>query len=132
MLGTPFNWIGRSNYKSDNYLRKTLVYDFRLYRKALTEAEVQTTELNVGATISALDAAYAEGISAVKPISASNFKVTSTIGKIKVSGLSAGDKVTIFDIAGRKINATTQSDIAVNAGVYIVKINNYVTKVIVK
>lgn len=132
MLGTPFNWIGRSNYTTDKYLRKTLVYDFRLYRKALTGAEIETTDLNVVTTIGALDAAYAEGISAVKPISASNFKVTSTIGKIKVSGLTAGDKVTVFDIAGRKINATTQSDIAVNAGVYIVKINNYVTKVIVK
>ena len=132
MLGTLYNWIGRSNYKSDNYLRKTLVYDYRLYNRALTDAEVQTSELNVSATISALDAAYAEGISALRPIDASNFKVTSTMGKIKVSGLKTGDKVTVLDIAGRMIKATNQSDIAVTAGVYIVKNNNYVTKVIVK
>lgn len=132
MLGTPFNWIGRSNYITDAYLRKTLVYDFRLYRKALTEAEIQTSEFNVQATIDALNVAYSEGLTSVKKIADSKYSITSTQGKIQVKGLSASDKVNVFDISGRKIQSTTQSEIWVKAGVYIVKINNEVNKVIVK
>jgi hypothetical protein len=46
-LGTLYNWLGRSPYVGDAYLSKTLLHDFRLYRKALTEEEIQLTELNV-------------------------------------------------------------------------------------
>ena len=35
-------WIGRAPFSGDNYLKKTLVADFRLYNKALTAAEVET------------------------------------------------------------------------------------------
>jgi hypothetical protein len=132
MLGTPFNWIGRSNYITDAYLRKTLVYDFRLYRKALTDAEIQTSEFNVQATIDALNVAYSEGLTSVKKIADSKYSIIATQGKIQVKGLAASDKVNVFDIAGRKIQSTTQSEIWVKAGAYIVKINNEVNKVIVK
>ncbi len=35
-----YNWIGRAPFSSDNYLKNTLVADFRLYDKALTNNEV--------------------------------------------------------------------------------------------
>ncbi|MBQ8968345.1 MAG: alginate lyase family protein [Bacteroidaceae bacterium] len=50
-------WIGRSPFSGDNYLRNTLVYDFRLYDKALTLAEV----LNLSTETVALDNAYVHG-----------------------------------------------------------------------
>ncbi|MDP4270415.1 MAG: LamG-like jellyroll fold domain-containing protein [Bacteroidota bacterium] len=56
--GTLYNWIGRSCYASDSYLSNALVYDFRLYKKALTAQEIQQTELNVPANIANLEAAY--------------------------------------------------------------------------
>lgn len=37
-----YNWIGRAPFTSDNYLRGTLVYDFRVYGRALSNAEVKT------------------------------------------------------------------------------------------
>jgi hypothetical protein len=133
-LGTLYNWIGRSNYISDKYLRKTLVYDFRIYNRALSDNEILTTELNVGEVIASLNTAYSEGITGVKDVqqSADKYKIFASQGKIKVTGLDARDKVEVFDIAGRKIKSAVQSEIAVKPGLYIVKVNTQVTKVIVK
>lgn len=132
LIGTLYNWLGRSCYATDVNLRKTLVSDFRIYSKALTDAEIQTTVLNVGGTITLLDAAYAEGLNAVNDISTSGFKVIASKGRIKITGSTEADKVSLFDIAGRQLKVTNTSEISVNRGVYIVKINNYVTKVIVE
>jgi hypothetical protein len=130
-LGTLYNWIGRSCYTGDVYLRKTLVYDFRLYSKALTDAEVQTSILNVGETIGKLDAAYAAA-SAVNSLKDTHFNVTVNSGVINISGLNATDNVALYDIAGRQINVTNHSFIKANAGIYILKINEYNTKVVVR
>ena len=37
-----YNWIGRPPFSGDNYLKNTLVADFRIYGKALSAEEVQT------------------------------------------------------------------------------------------
>ena len=131
-LGTLYNWLGRSCYASDSYLRKTLVYDFRIYSKALTDAEIQTNVLNVSNTISALDVAYKETPTALKNIANSQFSVIPSVGSIRINGLSNSDKVALFDITGRQLLITNPELIKTNAGIYIVKINNLVTKVVVK
>ncbi len=131
-VGTPYNWLGRSCYATDAYLRKTLVYDFRLYKTALTDEQIQFTLLNVGGTIEALDKAYNESLNGVKAISDSPYKVIPATGSIKITGLKGGEKVTVVDVAGRGLRVTTVDRITVNAGVYFVKIDNYIAKVMVK
>jgi len=131
-LGTLYNWIGRSCYASDVNLRKTLVYDFRLYKTALTDEQIQNSVLNVGSTINALDFAYQEDASALKTVTDSRYKVISTVNEISILGLNGTEKISIFDISGRQLKMTNASSIIVNAGAYIVKIDNYVTKVMVK
>ncbi|MDD4970591.1 MAG: LamG domain-containing protein [Paludibacter sp.] len=131
-LGTPYNWIGRSCYSGDTYLRKTLVYDFRLYRTALTDEQIQTSVLNVGTTINALEIAYAENPTAVKQLAESPYKVVPISGGIKIIGLNGTEKVSLFDIAGRQMKISTTEFIKANSGVYIVKINNTIAKVLVK
>lgn len=134
-LGTLYNWIGRSCYEGDAYLRKTLIYDFRLYSKALLETEIKTDVLNVESTISLLDGAYAEDATSVKKVSDSYYLITSTEGKIRIAGLSGKENVTILDITGRQlksINNLNKFEFAVRSGVYLVKIGNHTTKVIVK
>jgi len=131
MLGTLYNWIGRSCYTGDVYLRKTLVYDFRLYSKALTDTEVQTSLLNVSETIGKLDAAYAAA-SAVNSLKDTRFNVTVNSGVINISGLNSTDNVALYDIAGRQINVANPSFIKANAGIYILKINEYNTKIVVR
>jgi hypothetical protein len=132
-LGTLYNWIGRSCFAGDAYLKKTLVYDFRLYRVALTDEQIQTTLLNVGPTIDNLETAYGEAPNAVKTVSAdSKYKVISGENEINIQGLNGSEKVTLFDITGRQLKVTNTSSISVNSGAYVVRINNYVTKVMVK
>lgn len=133
-LGTLYNWIGRSNFVSDKYLRKTLVHDFRIYNRALDDIEIMSTELNVGETINALNVAYEELFTSVKNVYQpdAKYKIFASQGKIKVSGLDARDNVEVFDVAGRKIKSAIQSEISVKPGLYIVKVNTQVTKVIVK
>jgi hypothetical protein len=132
LTGTLYNFIGRSCYSGDVYLRKTLVYDFRLYKAALTETQISTDVLNVGTTIGLLDAAYAEGISAVKTVENSPCQVVPTTEGIRISGLNGTEKVFVFDIAGRQMKVVNVNRIAVNGGIYFVRVNNYVAKVIVK
>ncbi|NLO71526.1 MAG: hypothetical protein GX102_11435 [Porphyromonadaceae bacterium] len=133
-LGTLYNWIGRSSYKSDVYLRNTLVYDFRIYKKALTEAEIQTSELNVGATLAALNTAFDEGLSGLKKIEDSAYEVYTVGGAIRINGLKGTEKVAIYDISGRQLNMvnTNMDSFNVRKGIYIVRINNFATKVIVR
>ena len=131
-LGTLYNWIGRSCYSTDVYLRKSLVYDFRLYRTALTDDQIMNSVLNVGNTIHALDAAYAESPSAVKSVIDSPYKVLSSVGEIQIQGLTGGEKVSVFDITGRQLTINNPTIIAAKAGVYIVRINEYITKVVVR
>lgn len=131
-LGTLYNWIGRSCYSGDVYLRKTLVHDFRVYSKALNDAEIQTSVINVGETINKLEIAFNEDPTAVKQIDNSKYNVYSADKTIRISGLGTTDKVSLFDIYGRQMIVTTPSVIKANAGVYIVKINDSVTKVVVK
>lgn len=132
--GTKFNWIGRSVYKDyDVYLRKSLVYDFRVYRAALTEKQIQESELNVAKTIQALDQAYAEGYSSIRPDTQSQvYGVSAANGLIKISGLNGTEKVAVYDLFGRKITSANQAEVSVTRGIYIVKIDNYVSKVIMK
>ncbi|MGC3976951.1 MAG: hypothetical protein QM751_01140 [Paludibacteraceae bacterium] len=132
LLGTEYNWIGRSCYAGDVYLRKAMVHDFRLYSVALTPEQIESTELNVGNKINELDVAYAENATALPSVNTSSYSVTSSKGMINVIGLKDTDKVTVFDIAGRPMNQTTQSSIRVNPGIYIVRINDFAVKVAVK
>ena len=36
----PYNWIGKSPFTSDNYLKNTLVYDFRFYNQAVPDPAI--------------------------------------------------------------------------------------------
>ncbi|MFB6318909.1 LamG-like jellyroll fold domain-containing protein [Saccharicrinis sp. FJH54] len=58
LAGTLYNWIGRSCYTSDVYLRNTLVYDFRIYSRALDQNEIAETELHVNDGLAMLEKAY--------------------------------------------------------------------------
>lgn len=131
-LGTVYNWIGRSNYLSDVYLRKTKVYDFRLYRRALTDMEVMVEELNVSNVIAALEVAYLEDATAVNSIMQTEFTVIPGKGIIYLPDVTGNEKIGIFDVTGRQLNTGNDNIHKVNVGVYIVKINNFTTKVIVK
>ena len=53
----PYAWLGRAPFTADNYLRHTLVYDFRLYNKALTAEEVEA----LAALTADLDTEYRYG-----------------------------------------------------------------------
>lgn len=52
-----YNWIGRPAFASDNYLANALVYDFRLYDRALSGAEV----MQLAVRTADLQAAYVHG-----------------------------------------------------------------------
>jgi hypothetical protein len=134
-LGTIFNWIGRSCYSGDAYLRKTMVYDFRLYRKALRDTDIQMDVLNVGNTILALDEAYTEDATATKKVVDSYYSVISLNGKISITGLSGKENISIMDITGRQLKLSTNKnkvEFAINSGVYLVKVDNTTSKVIIK
>ena len=131
-LGTLYNWLGRSCYAGDNYLMKTLIADFRLYKKALTDSEILLTELNVVDKIAALNMAIDETPNSLKSLFNSPYKVYSVDGIIKISGLKGGEKISVFDISGRKTNFNNSLNIKLNSGIYIVRINEYASKIIVK
>lgn len=52
-----YNWIGRAPFSADSYLTQTLVYDFRLYDKAVSDEEIAT----LSALLPELDHEYSYG-----------------------------------------------------------------------
>lgn len=56
--GTIYNWLGRACFASDSYMKKALLYDFRLYSVGFSEDDISGV-LDIVPTISALNAAYA-------------------------------------------------------------------------
>lgn len=56
-VNPAYCWMGRAPFSEDNYLRKALVSDVRLYNKALSDAEVRT----LAAETAALDEDYRYG-----------------------------------------------------------------------
>ncbi len=133
--GTPFNWIGRSCYASDVYLRNTLVYDFRIYNRALSDIEILALELNVGEVILNLNSAYeASPNSSVgtSKLTESKLRMYSNNGQLIINGLESNEKVDILDLTGRLVQSGNTSAFNLRNGIYIVKIKDTYTKVLVK
>ncbi|MDL2241483.1 hypothetical protein LJB91_01080 [Bacteroidales bacterium OttesenSCG-928-L03] len=124
--GTFYNWIGRACWAGDKYLRKTMVADFRLYNRALSAAEM-TSELNVEATLELLNNTMTVGIDGVeKP--ENSYRIYFVNGQLTIDGLQGDEDIALYDIMGRKFSASAQ----VSPGIYIVKVNNFAKKVLVK
>jgi len=66
------------------------------------------------------------------PAVSSNFKTYVKDGVIYIDNLTAKDRVTVYDIAGRQISVKNPSQIKVSKGMYVIKINNEVIKQLVK
>jgi hypothetical protein len=134
-LGTNYNWLGRSPYVGDAYLTNTLLYDFRIYDKALTEEEIQLTELNVVTMIASLDQAYLENpntpVSVRNPLN-SAVKIYGSANGIRINGLTGTEHIALFDLSGRSIRVTNPNEIILKPGLYFVKVDNMVTKVLVR
>ena len=136
-FGTFYNWLGRSCYSGDAYLQNSLVYDFRLYGRALTDAEVADTEMGVIQTLVDLNAAYEANPNipdAIKPVTLAKdrYTILSGAGKIRILGLG-NEQVSVYNLAGQKMsNSANTNEIAVSSGIYIVKIGNVIKKVIVR
>ena len=109
-----------------------MLYDFRIYSRALSAEEIQTTKLNINETLSLLNVAYSEGVNALKSVGQSRFVVVGEKGRIEDRGLESSDRVSVVDLSGRRISTANRSQIDVNPGVYIVRINDYATKVVVR
>ena len=133
--GTNYNWLGRSPYVGDAYLSKALLYDFRIYNTALTDEQIQNSELNVAATINALETAWIENPNIPASVkSAQNTAVTiyTTANGIRINGLTGNEKVSLFDLTGRQIRISNPADITISPGLYLVKVDQNVTKVFVR
>lgn len=134
LLGTPYNWIGRSNYAADVYLRQALIYDFRLYRKALSDIEILATELNVPETIGKLDEAYAANANipdGLLPVTNSPYRIGVSHGQVNISGLTGSELIRVYDTTGRMIRETRSSNISLGGGLYLIRIDNHIAKVLV-
>lgn len=132
--GSPYNWIGRSCYTGDVYLRQTLIHDFRVYNRALNELEIIALELNTSEELSALELAYAANPNipnAVQSIQISEYKLALSGNTLKILNLKGNENVGIFDISGRKIASGYKNEMILNQGIYIVKIDQFTSKIIV-
>jgi hypothetical protein len=134
--GTLCNWIGRSPYPSDSYLKKTAIYDFRIYNKSMDSTGIEN-ELNVLTKLPLLDAAYAEYqdidiATGIQSVNGEKINVYTNANGIKVEGLTGKEKVSVFDIFGRSVRVTNPSEIKVKAGIYILKVDNNAAKVLVR
>jgi hypothetical protein len=59
-------------------------------------------------------------------------KVYGTPNGIRINGLTGVERVAVFDLSGRSIRVANASDITLKPGLYFVKVDNLVTKVLVR
>jgi hypothetical protein len=128
LVGTSFNWLGKSCYVGDAYLAKALIADFKLYKKALTGDDVkamqgETKDLNAAIGIN----------TAVAPVlTKDNAIVVGKTGYIQIDNIPSNAKVKVYNLMGQRIAVQNNNIIPVKSGVYLVQIdNNKVHKVIV-
>jgi hypothetical protein len=129
--GTLFNWLGKSCYVSDKYLGQALIADFKLYKKALTFDEVQAMQTET----QKLNDAYKGIINAVPTIAANTFYINTSIpGQIKIENLKENAKVAVYNLLGQKVVEVKNinAPISLKSGIYIVQVDNNVTKVYVE
>lgn len=74
---------------------------------------------------------YFVGSAAIDQNKASSYKVIANAGRISINNIT-NEKISVSDLMGRSIQVNDPSDIAVNPGMYFVKVNNEVTKIMVK
>ncbi len=74
---------------------------------------------------------YIVGSAAIDQNKASSYEVYASAGRISIKNLN-NEKVSVSDLMGRSIQVNNPSEIAVNPGMYFVKVNNEVTKIMVK
>jgi hypothetical protein len=101
----------------------------------LSEEEIQLTELNVVNTLSNLDIAWAENPNkpaSVRTAKQSNIRVYNTANGISIHGLTGTERVALLDLSGRSIRVTNPNEIILKPGLYFVKVDNMVTKVLVR
>ncbi|MDL2241825.1 hypothetical protein LJB91_02835 [Bacteroidales bacterium OttesenSCG-928-L03] len=133
-LGTNYNWIGRACFSGDKYLRNTQIYDFRIYNKGLHISDFEGAEFgNVKETLLALASAGKGGTALESIAKDAPYKVYTNNRNIHIVGLEGDEQVVLYDIAGRQYRINTPDDIQVDRpGIYILRINNFAVKVMVK
>ncbi|MBN2166615.1 MAG: hypothetical protein JW717_10090 [Marinilabiliaceae bacterium] len=141
LMGTSYNWIGKPCYKADSYLRKTKVYDFRIYNRALTEDEIgatgdlldvpnRITSLNMALDNTTQDSTVYADVETNALVA--KYNVISGKGNIQVSNTN-GKTVSVFDMTGIKVyEGKAEEPVTLNTGLYFVKVEDVITKVIVK
>ena len=126
--GTLYNWLGRSNFASDVYLRKTLVSDFRFYSRALDATDFSSQ--HISATILKLNDAMT--LSVTRNVFDSKYKVYSNNSQLVIEGLTGLESVSIYNMMGQLYDKTNQETTLLKPGVYTVKIDQNKLKVIIK
>ena len=81
-------------------------------------------------TLYDLEAAYEEGITSVKKLGNSPYKLIPVNGGLKITGLSGNEQISITDITGRTVKVSDSQNIRLQKGIYIIKINQFSTKYI--
>ena len=131
LSGTPYNWLGRSCYDTDVYLRQTYIYDFRMYSRALQETDFQGDEFDVTEMLEMLNGA--SPVAGLQNIAQEGpYKVFFRNGQMIVEGLTGGEEISLYDTMGRRYVVNSEHMLTVQPGIYVVKIDNFVTKVMVK
>ncbi len=114
---------------TETELTSTIGYEFTADETPTNERF--SVEFRTPSTLTAIDDVDAAANAQVYVNDANHIIVQST-------GLSKDDRISVYNLAGQKLfwkacnGANTEVDLPLNAGVYMVKINNYSYKVIVK
>lgn len=114
---------------TETKLSSTFGYEFTADETPTNERF--SVEFRTPSTLTAIDDVDAAANAQVYVNDANHIIVQST-------GLSKDDRISVYNLAGQKLfwkacnGANTEVDLPLNAGVYMVKINNYSYKVIVK
>jgi hypothetical protein len=129
---TTFNWLGRPQFTSDAYLKNTLIYDFKVYNRTLSEQEIG----DLASLTSHLQDAY-EGKTAIQTPTNVYPTAWGATGEVFIRQEAGNSTVQIYNVLGILLKSPALTDpitrIRLNQGVYIVEFSpGYSKKVVVR
>ncbi len=135
--GSPYNWLAKSCYEAngDVYLRQTLIHDFRIYNRALSDIEILALELNVGEVLTSLDAAYLANSNATNSVQSTRdgvYKMQVVDKVLTIENLNGSENIQVFDLAGRPMASASRNQFKLSDGIYIVKVDQSISKIIIR
>ena len=125
---TSYNWLGRPMFKNDSYLRNTMLYDFKVMNRTLSQSEIE----DLAQEVPKLQYAYLNPSSGVNNTPVEPSKAWTEKNKIMIHKTQALETCHVYNVLGILLFTVDLNDettaIETTSGIYIIRTSSGFTQ----